>query len=311
MADPFTDAAHDPKDPDPWRALALDTSLPIAPEAKAALLRGNQSHSRRYLLPIARPFILVFFLLVLIFRMISPRWPHMPKTLHNVIYWGLKTFASPDANTLVLRHFIIGTEILQFIRDNAGVEAPTVPLSPRTLEELKPDTFLQHDLNIYNFIIGLNTELKAQGREIETPAVIDFSAISDGPIELEPLPKGALNRVDVQTAIEAYTPVYGLFLSRSDFVRAANSLQLDETIGIYLARILGSDYHLSLINNHHPMVPLSLFETGFRLMMHGYDAEALHGYLRACRARQAAGLPPVPAASSAPGGEVSDSLMKT
>ncbi|MEM9233187.1 MAG: hypothetical protein AAGA69_02995, partial [Pseudomonadota bacterium] len=268
--------------------LMLDDSMPIAEEAKAALLRGNQSRSRRYLLPLMRPFILVFFLLVLAFRMVSPRWPHMPKTLHQVIYWGLKTFATPDANRLVLRHFIIGTEILQFIRDNAGVEAPTVPLSPRTLEELKPDTFLQHDLNIYNFVIGLNAELKAQGRKLASPKQIDYSAISDGPVELEPLPKGRFNHVDIQTAIEAYTPVYGLFLSRRDFVRAANSLQLDETIGIYLAQILGDDYHLSLINNHHPMVPLSLFETGFRLMMHGYDAEALHGYLR-MRKRMAAG----------------------
>lgn len=271
---------HDPKDPDPWHALMLDESLPIAPEAKAALLRGNASRSRRYLLPVLRPFILIFFLLVLAFRMISPRWPHLPKTLHNMIYWGLKTFATQDANTLILRHFIIGTEILQFIRDNAGVEAPTVPLSPRTLEELKPDTFLQHDLNIYNFIIGLNSELKAQGRDLTPPEKINFSAITEGPIELAPIPNGPLNRVDVQSAIEAYTPVYGLFLSRRDFVRAANSLQLDETIGIYLAKILGDDYHLSLVNNHHPMVPLSLFETGFRLMMHGYDAEALHGYLR-------------------------------
>lgn len=289
MAEPLNPKAHDARDPDPWHALLLDDSIPIAQEAKAALLRGNDSRSRRYLLPLVRPVLFVFFLLVLLFRMISPRWPHMPKTLHHLIYWGLRTFATPDANRLVLRHFIIGTEILQFIRDNAGVEAPTVPLRPTTLEDLKDNTFLQHDLNIYNFIIGLNSELKAQGRELATPEVIDFSAISDGPIELGPLPNSPLNGVDVQTAIEAYTPIYGLFLSRKDFVRAANSLQLDETIGIYLARILGDDYHLSFINNHHPMVPLSLFETGFRLMMHGYDAEALHGYLRQRKRMAAAG----------------------
>lgn len=280
MAEPLHVKSHDPKDPDPWHALLLDQSIPIAQEAKAALLRGNQSRSRRYLLPIVRPVIFVFFLFVLFFRMISPRWPHWPKPLHNVIYWGLKTFATPDANRLILRHFIIGTEIMQFIRDNAGVAAPTVPLRPTTLEDLRDNTFLQHDLNIYNFIIGLNSELKAAGRELSPPQKIDFSAISEGPIELWPLPNGRLNAVDVQTAIEAYTPVYGFFLSRRDFERAANSLQLDETIAIYVAQLLGDDHHLTFVNNHHPMVPLSLFETGFRLMMHGYDAEALHGYLR-------------------------------
>ena len=34
---------YDPKDPNPWLALALDQSLPIDAEAKAALLRGASS----------------------------------------------------------------------------------------------------------------------------------------------------------------------------------------------------------------------------------------------------------------------------
>ena len=39
-------AAYDPADPDPWLALALDQSLPMDPEAKAALLAGAASWSR-------------------------------------------------------------------------------------------------------------------------------------------------------------------------------------------------------------------------------------------------------------------------
>ena len=36
--------------------------------------------------------------------------------------------------------------------------------------------------------------------------------ISDTPIELAPLPRGRFNVIDVQTAVEAYTPFYALFL---------------------------------------------------------------------------------------------------
>ena len=36
-------ADYDPKDPDPWLALNLDKTLPIAPAAKEALLRDNAS----------------------------------------------------------------------------------------------------------------------------------------------------------------------------------------------------------------------------------------------------------------------------
>jgi len=284
----FDPANFDPKDPDPWLALYLDNSLPFDERGKVALLRGNDSYSRRYLLPAARPFVLIFHLGVKLFRRFFPRWPQGPKTLHRLIHWGLKNFATPDANYLILRHFNIGTEILNFIKDNVpDIEVKTHPLQPLTLADLKDNVFLQHDLNIYNFIIRLNRELRAQGREITEPERIDFSSISDDGFEFETFPAKWHNFVDVQTAIEFYTPVYALFLSRHDFVRAANSLQLDETIGVYLARILGSDYHMSLINNHHPMVPLSTFEAGFRLMMHGYDAEALHGHLRQLKRMQA------------------------
>ncbi|MBL8542668.1 MAG: hypothetical protein JNJ63_02575 [Hyphomonadaceae bacterium] len=281
-------AAYDPKDPNPWLALQLDQSLPIDESAKGALLRGAASWSRHWLFNIARPFFFVFLLIAKIFRGVSPSFPNMNTSLHRLIYWGLKTFASPDCNYLILRHFHIGTEILAFIKTNAGApDVETVPLRPRTLKDLEDNVFLQHDLNIFNFIIQLNLSLKKQGRELEPPEKLDFSMISDGPFDIEPTKKGLLNIIDVQTAVEAYTPLYALLLPRNDFIRASNSLQLDETIAIYLARLLGTDYHLAFIKNGHPMVPLTTLQAGYRLMMHGLDCEGLHGWLREMKRRGA------------------------
>ncbi|MET0295500.1 MAG: hypothetical protein ABW042_10845 [Phenylobacterium sp.] len=292
MTAAFDLAGYDPRDPDPWLALYLDQSLPIAPEAKTALLMGNRSWSRRWMFNVIRPLVFVFFLGVKILRGISPHHPNLNGTLHKLIHWGLRTFCTPEANTLILRHFHIGTELLAFIKANAGeVQVETVPLRPRTLKALEDYVFLQHDLNVFNFIIQLNASLRAQGRELEPVAEPDFSMISDAPFELAPLPKGPLNFVDVQTAIEVYTPLYALCLPRADFVRAAGSLQLDETMAIYIARILGSDYHLAFMKNGHPLVPLSTLQAGYRLMMHGLDCEGLHGWLRALKQRQAVGLP--------------------
>jgi hypothetical protein len=282
----------DPKDPDPWLALYLDQSLPIDETAKQALLIGNRSISRRWLFPVARVFIFGFFIVVKILRGLSPRRPNMNVALHRFIHWGLKNFASPEANMLILRHFTIATELLAFIKANAGpVEIDSWPLRPTRLADLRDNVFLQHDLNIYNFIIQLNASLRAQGRDLMPVSHPDFSAITDGPIALEPLPDGPFNVIDVQTAIEAYTPMYALFLPREDFVRAANSLQLDEIIAIYIAKILGTDYHLAFMKNGHPLVPLSTLQAGYRLMMHGLDVEGLHGWLRVLKRRQAAGLP--------------------
>lgn len=293
----FDPKDFDRADPDPWLALYLDTSLPIDEGAKAALLAGHDSYSRRFLLPFLRPFVFVFFLLVHVVRRVFLRWPNLPGPLHKTIHWGLRTFASKEANTLILRHFQIGTEILAFIKANAGpVEIESFPLKPTKLKDLEDNVFLQHDLNIYNFIIELNTSLREQGRDLSPPESLDLSMITDGDFEFEDLPDGRLNFVDIQTAIECYTPLYALFLPKNDFVRAANSLQLDETIAIYIAKILGTDYHLSFIKNGHPMVPLSTFEAGHRLMLHGLDAEGIHGWLRVLKRRQAAGLPLDPGA---------------
>ena len=283
---------YDPNDPDPWLALDLDHSLPIMPVAKDALLTCNRSWSRRWLFPVMRPSIFVLFLLVKFLRMLSPRRPNLNRFLHRLIHCGLRNFCSPQANTLILRHFHIGTELLAFIKSNAGdVAVDTVPLKPRTLKDLEANVFLQHDLNVYNFIIQLNACLRSQGRELEPAVRPDFSKISDGEFDLAPLPRGPLNVVDVQTAIESYTPLYALCLPRADFVRAANSLQLDEVIAIYIARILGTDYHMSFVKNGHPLVQLSTLEAGYRLMMHGLDVEALYGWLQMLKRRQAAGLP--------------------
>ena len=236
----FDPKRFDPKDPDPWLALYLDQSLPIDEVAKQALLVGNRSISRRWLFPISRPLIFVFFIFVKILRGLFPHWPNWNRALHELIYWGLKTFASPEANTLILRHFTLATELLAFIKTNAGpVDIDSWPLRPTKLEDLRDNVFLQHDLNIYNFIIQLNASLRAQGRDLEPVGQPDFSMISDEPIVLAPMPRGPLNVIDVQTAVEAYTPLYALFLPREDFVRAANSLQLDEVIAIYIAKILG------------------------------------------------------------------------
>lgn len=292
----FDPKDFDRTDPDPWLALYLDSSLPIDEGAKAALLAGHDSYSRRFLLPFLRPFIFVFFLLVHLVRRVFLKWPNLPGPLHKTIHWGLRTFASKEANTLILRHFQIGTEILAFIKANAGpVEIESFPLKPTRLKDLEDNVFLQHDLNIYNFIIELNMSLRQQGRDLSPPDALDLSMITDGEFEIEDLPEGRLNFVDIQTAIECYTPLYALFLPKNDFVRAANSLQLDETIAIYIAKILGTDYHLSFIKNGHPMVPLSTLEAGHRLMLHGLDAEGIHGWLRVLKRRQQAGLPLDPA----------------
>ena len=53
----------------------------------------------------------------------------------------------------------------------------------------------------------------------------------------------------------------------------------DETIAIYSAKILASPEHLVLLNNKHPMVPLSTLYAAYRLVLNGLSTEMLHSLL--------------------------------
>ena len=267
------------RDPNPWLALYLDQSIPLDPDAKAALVLDTRSWSRQFLLPLVRPFARMWIIVLQLIKTVVPNAFTSSRILHRLIYWGLKTFVAPEANFLILRHFHIGTEILAFLRTNMPFELPSDPLRPERLEDVKNDLFLNHDLNLFNFVIDLNRALKASGKPFTPPAQVDFSAITDGPFPLQTFPRKWTNVIDVATAIELYTPMYQLFLTDADFWRASNSLQLDETIALYVAALLRDGTHLALVNNKHPLVPLSTLKAGSRLVLHGLAAEALHELL--------------------------------
>ena len=283
-------------DPDPWEALASDRFLPIAPAAKQALVRDQQSASRQFVLPLIRPLARAMIVLAQLLHLIAPRWPHAPKLLHRVIAFGMKHFLTPDANLLILRHFHLGSQVLRFIADNAtpGFMPALDPMRPHKIDDVKDNLFLKHDLNIYRFLIELNAELERRGGDIGQVAAPDFTALTDQ-LDIANLPGGRFNVIDLQTAIELYTPAYALLLTDRDFWRAANSLQLDETVGLYAARLTGEEKHLAMINNRHPMLPLSTLRAGFRLMLHGLSTELLHGFLMELKRKHAKASFPVPA----------------
>lgn len=288
----FDDLEHDRRDPDPWLALYLDQNYPMAPAAKADLLMSMRSRSRQFLLPVVRPTARFAMVLIQVLKIFVPNSLSASKFLHWLIAVGLDWFVRPDANRLILRHMHIGSEILAFIAANSpGVEVPLTPLRPRRLVDLRDEMFLQHDLNLFNFVIAYNREAERRGGQMESPPLheLDFSMITDGPFAIDPMPKRWLNVIDVQTAVEIYTPLYQLFLTDNDFWRASNSLQLDETIAVHVAALLRDAAGLAFVNNKHPMVPMSTLRAGFRLMLHGLAAEGLHALLVRCKHAQARG----------------------
>tara|TARA_B110000858_G_scaffold113002_1_gene129200 strand:- start:342 stop:1175 length:834 start_codon:yes stop_codon:yes gene_type:complete len=260
--------------------LYLDNSIPINDQTKKALMSDNNSKSSYYLSPIIKVWSKVVMFFIHLFKFFFPKLINSSKVLHYILSWGLKRFVSPDANLLIFRHFHIGTEILQFIAANIpGVALVGDPLKSKPFEDVKDDLFLKHDLNLYNFVIRLNSQLKEKSITIGPPEKMNLEMITVDQFDHIDFPKKWTNIIDLRSAIELFTPFYQLFLTSNDFIRASNSLQLDETIAIYTSQILGTPGHLGLVNNKHPMVPVSTYTAAYRLVLHGLAAETLHEIL--------------------------------
>ena len=282
----FLNEAHDPSDPNPWVALYLDQSTPLPDHVKEAWVRDSASRSRQLLMPFVRPVARAVIVLIQIIKVFVPSQARAPRLLHWLLATGLKYFVSPEANWLILRHFHLGSEILAFIGANSGVSVPSNPLKPQCIDDLKDNLFLIHDLNLFNFVINLNRALREEGRQLGRRPAPEVSMLNDCPLDIRDMPHRWCNFLDLQTAIELFTPTYQLLLSDNDFWRASNSLQLDEVIGIYTARITGLPEHLVLLNNKHPLVPMSTLRAGFRLVLHGLSTEMLHSLLLQLKSQQ-------------------------
>lgn len=279
---PALHAAHDPANPDPWQTLWLDRSTPLNPGVKEAWLKDSNTVSRQFLLPFLRLFARAMILMIQAFKAVTPAWLSSSPILHRILARALAVFATPEANWLILRHFWIGSEILAFLKANIrGADIPLNPLLPKNLPDLRENLFIKHDLNLFNFISSLNLRLNQHDvRDIEPNSTLDFSMISDDSFfPIAPQNNGWLNKLDLQTCIELFTPIYQLFLSDRDFWRSVHSLQLDETIGIYVAKVLNQSDALILVNNKHPMVIPPTWSAGYRLVLHGLSSEMLHALL--------------------------------
>ncbi|HTD93946.1 MAG TPA: hypothetical protein VK644_09050 [Chitinophagaceae bacterium] len=284
----FEQMVNNNRDPSHWHALFMDKSVPFDPDAKAAFLYDSSRRTRQFLYPVVKIFARLSILLMQFFKIFIPNIVNAPKMLHRSLYFGMKYFITPEANFLILRHFYLGSEVLRFLKDNVrgAEEIPMNPLKPLAVTDVRNNLFLEHDLNLYNFIINLNKAVEEKRSAIRKIPQPDFSAISLTPIPFAPFRDKWSNFLDLATAIEIFTPVYQFFLTDNDFWRASNSLQLDEVIGIYAATIMDCPEKLTALNNKHPMIPLPTTGAAFRLLLHGFSTEVLHALLVEGKRRQ-------------------------
>jgi hypothetical protein len=238
--------------PTVWTAILADPVTPFDPPTLRKVIRDQQRWSRRYLYPVLRIVSrLAVFAIVVGKRLVPVRWS-AHGTMDRLCIWFLRTFVSAEAGELLIRHFIIETNLLNFVIVNSGCAATgttpgatgapgvaPVTLRPTTLRDLGNRAVIQHDVNVYEVLVALGV-LARSGRCIERPPVLDLSMMDVPAIDSSP-GRRRLVDLDIQSALCLMNIPFALCLTPDEYQRAVHSLRLDETLMALLAEITG-DY---------------------------------------------------------------------
>lgn len=218
-----------------WEALRGDPTLHFDRHALRLLETDQNRWSHRYLRPPARLVSRVLVGLITVVKRLLPFQFSSHDALDRLGIWFMSHFVSEEGGELLLRHFVIETNVLAFIARNSGTAEPV--LRPRSLGELDENAVIVHDLNLYETLAGLN------GRPLERPAdrrrPIDFSMIELGPIS----PAGGRRylRLDLESGLCFMNVAFCLLTTSAEYRRAVHSLQLDESVLACLAELTGDE----------------------------------------------------------------------
>lgn len=221
-----------------YDAILWDPMVPVDDEARAIAVRDLKRPSRRRLLGIARVVSLVAVFGIRVLKRVLPFQFSWHRAIDVLCVWFIRRFVSPEAGWLLLRHFVVETNLLRFLAKacgDASVRSPT--LRPTTLAQLGDGAVIVHDVNAYAFVVDLG---KAKGRDLSArdPRTLDASDLVVPPLDCEPERRRWLN-LDIETSLYLMNIPFCLFTTEDEYERAVNSFQLDESFMAALAAVTG------------------------------------------------------------------------
>lgn len=221
-------------DPSMWEAVLADPTVPLDRALVRQIIDDQRRPSRRWLYPIARVVSRVIVALVSIVKRVLPfRW--MPlSTMDRLCVWFLRRFVSPDAVELLIRHFVVETNLVNFVLRNTPVEMRPVTLRPETLAGLGDHAVVEHDVNVYDVLIALD------GIPLQRAETLDFAQLDVPTLDAERRNRRIL-RLDIQTALCLMNIPFSIALSLEEYRRAVHSMRFDDSFLEILAVVTGDD----------------------------------------------------------------------
>jgi hypothetical protein len=223
-----------------FQALRIDPSIPLSERTAELLQRDLQRWTRRYLRPFARVISLTVVWMIVALKRVLPFQFSSYGMLDRLSVGFLRHCVSREGGELLLRHFIVETQLLHFVGRNSGVpDVPEPDLMPTTFDGLMGHAVIQHDINMYRVLIDIGSKLRASGRfRCEPEMSIDYSML-DVPHIAPDAERFRWINLDLGTALYFMNIPFALLTSEDVYEQAVNSFQLDESLMAHLADITG------------------------------------------------------------------------
>ncbi|WP_335990401.1 DUF6999 family protein [Glycomyces sp. MUSA5-2] len=259
-----------------WDAVVGDPSLVLDPETARKIAADQQRWTRTWLYPLARPVSRVLALVILVLKRLTPvRWT-AHRLMDRLCIWFLRRFVSPQAVELLIRHFVIETNLLNFIVRNCDTDVEPVSLRPTTLAGLGDNAVIEHDINVYVVLAGIGPLVYDAGP--------DYSGL-DVP-ELDPEPdRFRFMHLDIQTALCLMNLPFAACLTPEEYRRAVHSMRFDDSILAILAEITGDPAFLRWCNGDLSVRVDSNADVPHAVYRHAVICEYAHEHLRRLAAR--------------------------
>lgn len=265
-------------DPPIWDAMIADPAMPLEPEVARMVTDDQRQWTRTWIYPVLRPVSRVLALVIVALKRLTPvRWT-AHRLMDRLCLWFLRHFVSPLAVELLIRHFVIETNLLNFIVRNTDSGIEPVALRPVNLAGLGDRAVIEHDINVYEVLIALD------GHRIGRPQTIDFSGLDMPALDPEPR-RFRLMRLDIQTALCLMNLPFAACLTPDEYRRAVHSMRFDDSILAILADITGDPTFLRWCSGDLALRADSNTDVPHAVYRHAVICEYAHAQLLRIAAR--------------------------
>jgi hypothetical protein len=272
-----------------WELMMVDPSIPIDRDTLLLIIRDQRRASRGYVYPWLRIISRIAVTCIVVGKRLLPFPLRAHATMDRLCVWFLRRFVAPGAVSLLIRHFIVETDLLNFAIRNAHVPGlAEVQLRPTTLSGLGNRAVIEHDLNVYRVLLRLGASGPLTPCDSSD---LDFTMLDIPATDPEPNTRRLLN-LDIQTALCLMNIPFALCLTSSEYRRAVHSMSLDTSLLSVLATLTGDPTFLGWRNGAQPVRVDSNIDVPLTVYQHAVLCEYAHARLRTLAltpARQALG----------------------